>query len=107
YGVHDEAPVLEHGPLKAHLTITAEDRAELVRWTKLPKTSNALAQRARILLRCADGIPNSQVAREFRVNNDTVGKWRSRYVQRGLAGLLDEPPCRAPRPISDEQGEAP
>jgi len=97
---------MQLGRPKAPLTVTAEDRAELVRWTKLPKTSNALAQRARILLRCADGIPNSQVAREFRVNNDTVGKWRSRYVQRGLAGLLDEPRCGAPRRISDEQVEA-
>ena len=97
---------MQLGRPKAPLTVTAEDRAELVRWTKLPKTSNALAQRARILLRCADSIPNSQVAREFRVNNDTVGKWRSRYVQRGLAGLLDEPRCGAPRRISDEQVEA-
>src|SRR5262249_47663640 len=105
-GVHNEAHVMQLGRPKAPLTVTAEDRAELVRWTKLPKTSNALAQRARILLRCADGIPNSQVAREFRVNNDTVGKWRSRYVQRGLAGLLDEPRCGAPRRISDEQVEA-
>ena len=97
---------MQLGRPKAPLTVSTEDRAELLRWTKLPKTSNALAQRARILLRCADGIANSQVAREFRVNNDTVGKWRSRYVERGLAGLLDEPRCGAPRRISDEQVEA-
>ena len=94
------------GRPKAPLALAAEDRAELLRWAKLPKTSNALAQRARILLRCADGIPNSAVAREFRVTNDTVGKWRSRYLQRGLAGLLDEPRCGAPRQIGDDQVEA-
>jgi transposase len=94
------------GRPKAPLSIPEQHRAELLRWIKLPKTSNALAQRARILLRCADGIPNSAVAREFRVTNDTVGKWRSRYLQRGLAGLLDEPRCGAPRQISDDQVEA-
>ena len=94
------------GRPKAPLALAGEDRTELLRWTKLPKTNNALAQRARILLRCADGIPNSAVAREFQVTNDTVGKWRSRYLKRGLAGLLDEPRCGAPRQISDDQVEA-
>src|SRR4030088_1288464 len=94
------------GRPKAPLALTGEDRGGRRRWTKLTKTNNALAQRARILLRCADGIPNSAGAREFQVTNDTVGKWRSRYLKRGLAGLLDEPRCGAPRQISDDQVEA-
>src|SRR5215471_14954337 len=70
--------------------------AHVLRWTKRSKTSNALAQRARIILRCAEGadeVPNSVVARELGVTDATVGKWRSRYIAHGLAGLLDEERC--------------
>jgi transposase len=60
-------------------------------WTKRPKSSNGLAQRARIVLRCGDGMTSTAVAKELHVNIDTVCKWRARYIERGLAGLLDEP----------------
>src|ERR1700737_126505 len=93
-------------PHKAALVVCDEDRAELVRWTKRPKSSNGLAQRARIVLRCGDGLSSSQVASELHVTNQTVWKWRSRYIERGPAGLLDEPRCGAPREVSDEQVEA-
>src|SRR4051794_30274068 len=92
-------------PHKAALVVPNEDRAELVRWTKRPKSSNGLAQRARIILRCADGFPSAAVAKELRVTNQTVCKWRPRYIERGTAGLLDEPRSGAPRTISDEQVE--
>jgi transposase len=64
-----------------------------------------LAQRARIILGCADGLASSQVANQLHVTNQTVWKWRSRYIERGPAGLLDEPRCGAPRRVSDEQVE--
>src|SRR5215472_1686544 len=102
---HDEVNVMLRGRPKPPLVVPDEDRQALLRWTKRSKTSNWLAQRARIVLRCADQVPNSQVAREFRVTNATVGKWRSRYIARGLAGLLDEERSGAPRKISDEQVE--
>ncbi len=93
-------------PPKAPLILLHAHRAELVRWTKRPKSSNGLAQRARIVLRCADQVPSHQVAAELRVTDHTVGKWRGRYIARGLAGLLDEPRCGAPRRVSDAQVEA-
>ncbi len=93
-------------PHAAPLVLRDEDRPELLRWSKRPKSSNGLAQRARIVLRCAEGEPSSHVAGALGVTNATVGKWRSRYIARGLAGLLDEPRCGAPRQISDEQVEA-
>ncbi len=93
-------------PPTIRLVVSAEDRAELQRWSKRPKSSHALAQRASILLRCADGESGTQVARDLRVDKHTVGKWRRRFVQRGLAGLLDEPRPGAPRTIGDDQVEA-
>jgi transposase len=64
-----------------------------------------LAQRARIILGCADGLASSEVAKAVGVTNQTVCKWRARYIQRGPAGLLDEPRCGAPRTVSDEKVE--
>ena len=92
-------------PHKAALVVLEEDRTERLRWTKRSKSSNGLAQRARIILRCADGLPSTEVAKALHVSNQTVCKWRSRYIERGPAGLLDEPRCGAPRTVSDEQVE--
>lgn len=93
-------------PHKAPLVLREEDRVELARWSRRVKSSNGLAQRARIVLRCADGTASSAVAADLGLTNATVGKWRSRYIARGLDGLLDEPRCGAPRTVSDEQVEA-
>lgn len=89
----------------APLTVTDEDRELLSRLLARPKTSQALALRARIVLRCADGLPNFQVAEELRVSQDMVGKWRARFIKSGAAGLLDEPRPGAPRRIDDEKVE--
>ena len=70
------------------------------------KTAQGLALRAQIVLRCSTGCSNNQVARDLRITNATVGKWRSRFVVQGVAGLLDEPRSGAPRRISDDQVEA-
>ncbi len=50
-------------------------------------------------------MSNTQVAEELRVTNATVGRWRSRFIARGPAGLLDEQRCGAPRRVSDAQVE--
>lgn len=105
---YDEVQDMLRGRPKAPLIVSDDDRQALLRWTKRSKTSNALAQRARIILRCAEGadeVPNSVVAKELGLTDATVSKWRSRYIARGLAGLLDEERCGAPRTISDQKVE--
>ncbi len=97
---------MQRGRPKAVLLVPEEDRSQLLRWSKRPKSSNGLARRADIVLRCADGLSNSAVAAQLRITQQTVGKWRSRYVERGLGGLLDEPRPGAPRRITDDQVEA-
>jgi transposase len=97
---------MQRGRPKAPLLVSEEERSQLLRWSKRSKSSNGLARRADIVLRCADGLSNSSVAAQLRITQQTVGKWRSRYVERGLAGLLDEPRPGAPRRITDDQVEA-
>jgi transposase len=94
------------GRPKAPLILTDEERATLGRWSRRAKSSQALALRCRIVLACATGATNKQVAAELGVSLPTVGKWRSRFVTRRLEGLVDEPRPGAPRRISDEQVEA-
>src|SRR5216683_5552911 len=96
----------QRGRPLAELMVSADDRATLERWTTRRKTAHGLAMRAEIVLRCSSGCSNSQVARELRLTNATVGKWRSRFVAEGVAGLLDEPRSGAPRRITDDHVEA-
>src|SRR2546426_9267492 len=73
------------------LTLTGEENNRLVEWTRRRKSAQALALRARIVLACADGALNGDVARRLHVTSQTVGKWRQRFVDLRLDGLLDAP----------------
>jgi transposase len=94
------------GRPKAVLVVTDAERHELVRLTKRAGVTRALAFRARLVLACAGAASNTVVARRYRTSNATVGKWRTRFIERRLDGLYDEPRVGAPRTISDEAVEA-
>lgn len=89
----------------AELVLSEDERATLVRWSRRSKSSQALAQRCRIVLGCADGKTNRQVADELGIWPQTVGKWRRRFLERRLEGLVDEPRPGAPRKITDDRVE--
>jgi transposase len=94
-------------PGKAHgtLVLSDDERATLTRWARRATSAQALAMRARIVLACAEGTPNTHVAAQLGVSRDMVGKWRSRFLAGRLQGLSDEPRPGAPRKITDEQVE--
>lgn len=89
----------------APLLITDEERSELRGWARRPKTAQAIAMRARIILLCAEEQSNQDVADDLGVNRVTVGKWRKRFLESGLDGLVDAPRPGAPRTITDEDVE--
>ena len=89
----------------AALTLSDDERAELMSLTMRRKTAQALALRARIVLTCAEGGQNKEVATKLGLDRQTVGKWRRRFMEQRVAGLHDEPRSGAPRTIDDARIE--
>ena len=85
--------------------LTDDESETLQRWARRAKSSQALAQRCRIVLGCAAGNTNKQVAEDLGVSPQMVCKWRQRFVDKRLDGLADEPRPGAPRTITDEAVE--
>lgn len=93
------------GRPKAPLSLSDEERQTLETWASRPKSTLRLATRARIVLACAQGMNNKDVANRLRINTVTVGKWRKRFLEHRLDGLADEPRPGAPRSITDAMVE--
>jgi transposase len=87
------------------IVLTTDERETLERWARRPTTAQALALRARLVLRCAAGETATAIARDVHVTKQMVGKWRGRFLARRLDGLLDEPRPGVPRKITDADVE--
>jgi len=96
---------MPRGRPKEPLVVSDKQRSELERLARRQKTAQSLALRARIVLACAQGGTNQAVAAQLGVVGATVGKWRQRFIHRGVDGLLDEPRPGAPRSIGDDDVE--
>ncbi len=90
------------GRPKAELAVTDDDRSELQRLARRPSTPQSMALRSRIVLACADGASNKDVAEQLGISTATVGKWRKRYIADGIAGLSDEPRPGRERTLTDD-----
>jgi transposase len=89
----------------APLELSAAERAQLESWTRRRSSAQALALRSRIVLLAADGLKNTEIARELGIHRNVAGKWRSRFLEHRLDGLTDEPRPGQPRKITDEMVE--
>ena len=87
------------------LTVSAEQREQLQSWSRRAKTAQALALRPRIVLLGAEGLANKEIARRQGCSQPTAGKWRQRFLDFGVDGLLDEPRPGTPRKLSDQEVE--
>lgn len=85
--------------------ISEQDREDLERYERGRTVSQGLALRARIVLLCASGKKNREVADELQISMPTVGKWRQRYIDHGIEGLSDLPRPNVDRKLSDERVE--
>ncbi|HEY0472442.1 MAG TPA: helix-turn-helix domain-containing protein [Kribbella sp.] len=94
------------GRPKAELVLSDHERGVLRAWADRPQTGQRSAFRARIVLSCAEGRTNQDVAAAVGTRPQTVAKWRGRFVRDRLDGLSDEPRPGRPRTVTDEQIQA-
>jgi transposase len=89
----------------AVVTLTEAEREQLTRWARRRSSSQALAMRCRIVLGCADGLSNREIAEKLQVSRDMVTKWRTRFARFRLDGLADEDRPGRPPSITVDQVE--
>jgi transposase len=94
---------MAHGRPATPITLTDAEVAELQAWSRRPKTAHALAVRAKIILHSAAGMTYEEVAASVDGSLWLVWKWRKRFLEHGLDGLLDRPRPGAPRSVSDKE----
>src|SRR2546430_2303478 len=87
------------------VVLSEEERETLERWARRPGSAQALAFRCRVVLAATGGETNNEIAARLLCNPNTVSKWRTRFVERRLDGLHDEPRPGKPRTIGDEDVE--
>ena len=90
---------------RAEIVLTEDERDVLERWARRPKSAQALALRCRIVLAAAEGATSTDIATKLGCSRATVGRWRTRFAERRLDGLHDEPRPGAPRTIHDDDVE--
>src|SRR5688572_23055512 len=95
----------KRGRPTVRVTVSPSERTTLEQWARRRTTAQGLAQRAQIVLACAAGRSNSEVATDLRITRQTVGRWRRRFVEKRLDGLVDEPRSGTPRRLTDSQVE--
>jgi len=93
------------GRPKIELILGDEEREQLLRWLRRAKSSQALALRSRIVLDCGEGLENKTVAEQAHCSTNTVSKWRARFLESRLDGLVDEQRPGRPTTITAERVE--
>ena len=93
-------------PPKLRLVVSEAQEFRLLELTRRSGASRALAFRSRIVLACASGMSNSEVASQLKTMGVTVGFWRNRFIKGGVEALGDEPRPGAPRKVTDDTVDA-
>ena len=71
------------GRPKAILELTETQRQELERMARASTSEKRMVFRARLILQCATGADNVQVAKTLGTSLQTVTFWRGRFYEKG------------------------
>ena len=94
---------MRRGRPKAALVLTPAEKSHLEGLAKATAPEDGVSKRAKIVLLCAEGLENREVARRLGTSAHTVGRWRAQFLAAGVRGLQDAPNRGGRRPLSDEQ----
>jgi transposase/transposase-like protein len=95
--------MVRRGRPTVEIKLSGDERKTLQRWAQRHSSAQALALRCKIVLACADGVrTHAQIAAELGCNPVTVSKWRNRFAEDRLDGLIDAPRPGAARTIGDD-----
>jgi len=81
----------------AVIELSSEEKQALKSWVRAGTTPQRLVDRARIILRAAEGCGSVEIAEEFGTRPARVSKWRTRFARQRLAALQDAPRSGKPR----------
>lgn len=84
------------------VSLSTRERDDLEQLATQPTAENRLAQRARIILKAADGATNTEIAEALDITPKTAGKWRRRWIEHGFDGLEDRERPGRPRELTPE-----
>jgi transposase len=88
----------------ADIVLLSEERSQLMRLARSKTVSVRLARRAQIVLSAADGLDNHTIAAQVGVGRVQVGRWRTRYIEGGLAAIQQDLP-RGGRPVKADAAQ--
>jgi len=83
------------------IRLTEAERKKLERYSRARNISQRLRERSKMILLANAGLENKEIARRLKQDPGKVGRWRARYAECGLAGIIKDKtrPGRIP-PIS-------
>ena len=84
------------------ITLTNQDRRILEHWSRGRSTPTRLVLRAQIVLQAAAGMANNVIAQNLGTDRLLVGKWRKRFIEKGLAGIEKDAPRGGRPPVARE-----
>jgi len=78
--------------------LSDDERKALIRWSRGKSTAARLVFRATIVLLASEGMKNKEIAAHIGTSRQSVGLWRSRFIQKRLAGIEKDAPGRGRKP---------
>src|SRR5215510_183116 len=71
--------------------LTPAQRQTLLAWQRATTISAGCARRGRIILLIAEGVPITDIAATVGISRRFIYKWVQRFLEQGVAGLIDKP----------------
>ena len=101
--MYERGMPMRTGRPKVPVSLGDRERMELESFASSRSLPHALVVRAQVVLLVAEGLTNRAIARTVGLSQQSVGKWRRRFVQYRLPGLYDEVRPGRPRSISEDE----